>query len=618
MQHANSALRPLLFLCVFASLSALPARLPAQASGALSAAPGGPAGTAPPHVVRLPVLAHDWPPPVVDISVSRIEMIQGITMGDSYTVHVANRPAVLRVFLSLTGQSELANVFGRLTRHTVGGVPQDALEAGPITLPASTDEGNLAQTLNFNLPSDWLAPGTQYALELDPDNAIRETDEANNRYPGSGVQSFDFVNAPLLEVVVVPIRYARPGAPESVPDTSDLSYLTWMPIKVFPVAQVVYTVRSAVHTFSGDLRSTGAWSTLLGQITDIHAVEDLSEQTVYYGLVDTVAVDGCSGGCIAGIGWVNSPYGFASKTAVGFAGFPSARGEASPTFTHEMGHNLGRPHAPCGTSNGVGPYPYGGGAPIGQWGYDLADGQLYPPTSYRDYMSYCSPEWTSDFTYRAIYDAWSWASQPFGPAPEVDAREALVLSGYVDAAGTLHLGPAFAQKVPAARFAGEGPYRLDLVDGAGAVLASRSFDAVPYLVDPWNAHDEAYDTSDSRGFMVALPPVTGARGLRVFRSSQLVYERQVSGPAASLRTGIFAVEHPGGQLWSLSNASRRPGLAYRASFSPDGGANWLLLEPGSTAPTIFVPAELLAGASRPVIEVQASDGLRVARATYTP
>jgi hypothetical protein len=79
------------------------------------------------------------------------------------------------------------------------------------------------------------------------------------------------------------------------------------------------------------------------------------------------------------------------------------------TVAHELGHNLGRPHSPCGAPDGLPTYPYAFGF-IGSVGHDvqaLAEGRAstavgYAPTATADLMGYCSPSWISDFTYRSI------------------------------------------------------------------------------------------------------------------------------------------------------------------------------------------------------------------------
>jgi hypothetical protein len=72
-------------------------------------------------------------------------------------------------------------------------------------------------------------------------------------------------------------------------------------------------------------------------------------------------------------------------------------------MAHEIGHNHGRNHAPCGNPSGVDTaYPYTGGL-IGVMGYDDRT-QSLRPTSNSDIMGYCSNKWISDYTYRALID----------------------------------------------------------------------------------------------------------------------------------------------------------------------------------------------------------------------
>ncbi len=563
----------------------------------------------PPRPTFLPMIGKGPPPPVVDLSVSRIEIIQGITMGNAYTVQVAGRPALVRVFVGLTGAGSQGGVRGRLTRF-VGANAQDSLDAGPITVLASTSESSLAETLNFNLPANWLAAGTGYVFQLDPSNSVQETNEANNRYPPGGDASFNFQSAPTLDIVIVPVHYARPGAPATDPPTGDLSYLTWMPYKVYPVSRINYTLHNSI-AFTGDLRaqSGGAgWQDLLSQITDIHAQEDLAEHKVYYGLVDSVGADGCGGGCIAGIGWVNQPGGFASKSSLGFAGFVDNRNQASPIMTHEMGHNFGRYHSPCGTTTALGPYPYPG-AMLGQWGYDNANGQLLDPNAYRDYMSYCDPAWTSDFTYRAVFDAWSWVSNPFGAATPV-AEPAWVLTGSFDQANQWQVGYARAQAVPQATRASSGPLRLDLMGGAGQVLKSQSFASVSVALD-------SFRTGFYRqGFRVAAPVTPGVAGFRIYRDGQLAYERVAKGPAPKLGDALPGVTNSGAARLAWNLAVGSAGVTYSVRLTRDGGQSWQVLAIDQAEASVVLPSEPNKDGGQTIVEVQASDGVRTDTRRY--
>jgi hypothetical protein len=55
---------------------------------------------------------------------------------------------------------------------------------------------------------------------------------------------------------------------------------------------------------------------------------------------------------------------------------------------------------------------------------------------------------------------------------------------------------------------------------------------------------------------------------------------------------------------------------FRVRYSPDGGVTWTVLALDTTSAQISVPADLLAGATAPVLEVQASDGVRTGSRTF--
>jgi hypothetical protein len=86
------------------------------------------------------------------------------------------------------------------------------------------------------------------------------------------------------------------------------------------------------------------------------------------------------------------------------------------TIAHEMGHNLGRNHAPGCNSDGADtrfPYPNTG---VGVDGYSLgertrgvphlpnAPGPFKSKAMFKDVMGYCYPTWISDYTWNAFAD----------------------------------------------------------------------------------------------------------------------------------------------------------------------------------------------------------------------
>jgi hypothetical protein len=555
-------------------------------------------------VAYLPMVMNKPP----DLYVSRVEVVQGITMSDAYTVHIANRPTIVRVFAGLAGPDSVSNVTARLTRY-VGGVAQASpLTAGPMTVYTNTSEGTYSHTFNFNLPANWLTVGTSYVVELDINNTVSEISEGNNRYPASGAQSFDFVNVDALDIVLVPIAYTYNGVTYR-PDTSRTNYLSWLNLELFPVHQINYTWRSEfAWNQMGDqpvLKDGTGWSALLNAVTSLHSSEDPANSKIYYGVINTYSAHGCSGGCVSGMGWIGWP------TAIGFAGFPSTNPGgtdiAGETMTHELGHNFGRYHVNggCGESGTDSGYPYASGY-IGQWGLDVSPVSLYSPSVYKDYMSYCGYTWTSDYTYKKIYDYRT--SHNFDMQALSPAQDTLYLGGYFSADGTSHFNPLYRQTGQVGDLS-SGTHRLDLLAADGSLIASHRFTPVEMADAP----------VPTWGVNLSFPVVEGLSGLRVFDGQErLLFERSASSPdlAVPALDSLPAAPQADGSLSLGFSAVPSPDVLYRVRFSPDGGQTWTVLALEQPTSDVTVPAELLAGAAQPVLEVQAVDGINTATQTF--
>ena len=176
--------------------------------------------------------------------------------------------------------------------------------------------------------------------------------------------------------------------------------------------------------------------------------------------------------------------GMMSRPVTGASGVAQRPGRVSFSapesyiLAHELGHNLNLLHAPCGGAGGPDPsYPYRDGS-IGAWGYDFRDGGSLVEPSRPDLMSYCEPEWISDYHFtNALRFRLSEAEPYLGPL-----TRSLLLWGGVGADGAPSLEPAFVVEAPPTLPQSGGDYRLTGRTGGGAQLFSLSF-AMPEVAD---------------------------------------------------------------------------------------------------------------------------------------
>ena len=100
--------------------------------------------------------------------------------------------------------------------------------------------------------------------------------------------------------------------------------------------------------------------------------------------------------CVAGIGYVPGTNTRNAHQRVS-TGISYAEMGSATTMAHEVGHNHGRPHAPCGGASGAESFPHDG-ATIGWWGFIFPD-TLIAGNDATDIMGYCRDQWVSDYNY---------------------------------------------------------------------------------------------------------------------------------------------------------------------------------------------------------------------------
>jgi hypothetical protein len=199
-----------------------------------------------------------------------------------------------------------------------------------------------------------------------------------------------------VKVVLVPVRYEADGSGR-LPDTSpeQLAKMSQRLYAMYPTTEVMLSVRDVVETSRTDLGD------MLDQLRELRETDAPPSDVAYYGMVRQAETftDYCQGTCTTGLAGFGSQNG--TSTAGMGIGFPDA---AASTFVHELGHIYRRPHAPCGgvsSPDETYPYPVAG---LGSWGYDMRTRELFDPATHVDFMSYCGPDWVSDYNYQLILE----------------------------------------------------------------------------------------------------------------------------------------------------------------------------------------------------------------------
>lgn len=321
--------------------------------------------------------------PIFDLSLERFYFNQAIPANDSQVDSetsdielVAGRKGIARAFVATNDDSDSRLPVVQLHYRMADGQEGVYDLVGPAAVPMTIYEGLLEQTFNAVLPEWFFESGTEFYVVIDPNNEISERLENNNRYPAEGYMSLSVRDVPPLKITLVPmVKSGSAELPEIFEDSIPVlmqSAMALMPLKGYDI-----TIRKQPFVFT---RKT--WAGVLGELDTLRQVDNA--EGLYFGIVKDKIVEDSD---IAGYGKI---------------GGKAALGVPKPNvIAHELGHNFGLRHANCGSPlNPDFNYPHEG-AQINLWGYNIFSGYLKAP-AYRDFMSYCDPEWISAYHYRKI------------------------------------------------------------------------------------------------------------------------------------------------------------------------------------------------------------------------
>jgi hypothetical protein len=351
--------------------------------------------------------------------------------GDDNSVRlVANKSAWVRVYVrshsgNVTGVTGIVEVqrlrygtfyqsVGTLSPEPPGSVTARSELGRAIFGETNADErGNLRATLNFVIPADFMFGRMNLIVRV---NAGTFTDES--RLP---------LNVTLRQTLrLAGILVGYDGPPGSflttpgdrnlkrpAPTLADLQATAALTLAMLPVqSDATYRVAGAPFDWDRPLNDkpqnagecSPNWDALNSRLAKERTNDGNRNDVIYCGLVaagtPTGPVTGCGGNGVA----------------------TTASGDQW-TMAHEIGHILlGSRHAPCGRAGAsypnypsyepydpplfLSPLPSGfmTRASIGEYGLNVNNGMIFSPELFKDFMSYCGPQWISLYHHGRLID----------------------------------------------------------------------------------------------------------------------------------------------------------------------------------------------------------------------
>ena len=304
--------------------------------------------------------------PLLRLSADVAYINQAVQNPDTPLPLIPGRDGVLRLFVTVDEEhyyEEAPKI--RIEVGRGGGAPEwDTIVSQQTrSLLREVDESDLAMSYNALIDRRLVRRNMYLEITYDPDNEIDGIEGVERILP-------EVLNLPEFELMIVPtISRAHP-----LPDIIDWTDgLTIWDQKLFPVRTYLpvaptdesVTIHEPLYV-DWNLTTWDGWIAWLNFMGVIRRVE--KERDYYLGLQHY------AGGGLYGLAYLGVPQATSTTTFNGV------------TNSHELGHSMGLPHAPCGVDGPPFPYPDGR---IGQWGLDTETMELIDPETYRDHMGYC-------------------------------------------------------------------------------------------------------------------------------------------------------------------------------------------------------------------------------------
>jgi len=320
---------------------------------------------------------------------------------------IARKQALVRVFIDAPADVDSRLLIGVLDLKS----SKDAdTVVSELVVRGDSEHDALSSGFAFPIEARDLAPDTTYRVRI-----LEANKNPIAAFPDEGYLPLEAEAVDPFELVLVPL-VASGHAPQTREE--DLEALRQRLLALYPISDLEVSVAKPVTLSYPVSAADEGWDRALDDLYDIRAAANPAPTTFYYGMLapDASYSAYCKSGCTLGYSVIAGPRDEYYRGSIGVTIFEDGSGgsEAWNTLAHELGHALGRAHAPCGIEEPSEidpeyPYPHAG---IGaNYGYDFVRMHLIKPKRFRDVMSYCAPVWISDYTYSGIFGRLSYLQQ---------------------------------------------------------------------------------------------------------------------------------------------------------------------------------------------------------------
>ena len=603
-----------------------------------------------------------------------LEVVQVIQDWSNSVRLIQSKETYVRSHLQLTNNNPVllqgARLYGTGSGGPLAGSPLSPLNAGGALLVRTTNaadrpiRGNLANSLNFRLPADWLSGAISLRFECTNNITVVPT----NVVPPNSTVPATFVPSSILQVKFVGYNWTNAGVYQrlDLPAFADLPrrLLSIYPVpdatlaKLINVPPTILPVPTTIPPAIAATEGPGDWA-LLNANARLNAQKFLDGlisrifgggRWIYYGSLAWPSPDtlGWAGAFVTSSNTIGTT-SFVSSGFVNPTFYPMPNGVGRHVSNHEIGHNLGRPHdiysvtgrGVCNEGGGTVFYPLfqpvSGGAikptlgPMTNgvnsliYGLDTltlksapAQNPVVDPNVFFDLMSYCRvgplDRWISKFTYNAMFDAItnSFAAAPPPGGPPGPALRWQLFRGFLDGGaetgGLLPVLTVTTTNVPPTPPAGD--YFIQLYDANTNLVTEIPFDPDAYIID-----EDSPTTTSVAQFLVPVIEDPSVRQVVLWHATTML-AKKVASANAPVVSAITLSDTNGATFtgsgllvinW-LGSDTDGDALTYTVQYSADSGATWETMLVDWPYASCVLDSAYLTATTHGQIRVVASDG----------